>query len=512
MTAHTVTSILDGHAAQRPETIAITCAGRELDYARLRADSIRLARALDAAGIAAADRVAYLGKESVDYYTLLFACARLRAVLVPINFRLTTPEVEHIIADSGSTVVLVDADCAEIARAAAPHARVVALDGAEFASWLAGPADVAPGVRVGGRDDAVIQLYTSGTTGLPKGVVLAQRSFFAIADALARAGLDWIDFRAGDRSLIGIPGFHVGGIWWAMQGFAAGITNVAMPRFDSGTAVALIADTGITTMCVVPSMLRLIVTESAVTEAAVRSVRKVVYGGSPISETLLREALELFDAEFAQIYGLTETGNTAICLPPQDHVVGNPRLAAAGRPYPGVAVRVIDESGAELPPGAVGEICLRSPAAMLGYWNLPAATGETLVDGWIHTGDAGYVDADGYLYLRDRLKDMIIVGGENIYPAEIEKVLTRHPAVADAAVIGVPDEVFGESVHAFVVCRPEAQVRVRELMTFCREHLALFKVPARFELVATVPRNPSGKILRRQLRERFWAERERQVN
>ncbi|WP_378733444.1 long-chain-fatty-acid--CoA ligase [Nocardia brasiliensis] len=512
MTARTVTSVLARHARNRPGTLAIACAGVGLDYARLRADSIRLARALRAAGITEGSRVAYLGKESVHYYSLFFACARIGAVLVPINFRLTAPEVEHIIRDSGSALVLVEADTADIAHSAAPEVRAVRLDGDEFAGWLADVAEPEPGERPARPDHAVIQLYTSGTTGLPKGVVLAQRSFFAIADALDEAGLDWLAFRDGDRNLVGIPGFHVGGIWWAMQGFMAGVTNVAMPRFDSSTAVALIEEARITTMCVVPSMLRLILGEPRVTPEAVRSVRKVVYGGSPISETLLREALELFGAEFAQIYGLTETGNTAICLPPAEHVAGNPRLAAAGRPYPGVSVRIIDASGAPRAPGEVGEICLRSPAAMLGYWNLPEATAETLVDGWVHTGDAGYVDADGYLYIRDRLKDMIIVGGENIYPAEIENTLARHPAVADSAVIGVPDDVLGESVHAFVACRPGERVRVRELMTFCREHLAWFKIPVRFEFVDRIPRNPSGKILRWQLRDRFWAERERQVN
>ncbi|MFI9508003.1 long-chain-fatty-acid--CoA ligase [Nocardia sp. NPDC052566] len=510
MSPRTITSILDDHARHRPETTAIVCAGRELDYATLCADSRRVAGALAEAGAGVGTRVAYLGTESVDYYRVFFACARLGAVLVPINFRLTAPEVEHILRDSASALVLADAGTAEIARAAAPELRIVRMDGAEFSGWFDRPA-LGDGYPAG-RDDAVIQLYTSGTTGLPKGVVLAQRSFFAIADALAGAGLDWIDFRDGDRSLIGIPGFHVGGIWWAMQGFAAGVTNVALPRFDSSTAVEVIERAGITTMCVVPSMLRLILGEPGAGPAAFRTVRKVVYGGSPISETLLRQALSDFDAEFAQIYGLTETGNTAICLPPADHLPGTTRSAAAGRPYPGVGVKVIDGAGQELPSGAVGEVCLRTPAAMLGYWRRPDATADTLIDGWIHTGDAGYLDADGYLFICDRVKDMIIVGGENIYPSEIEHALARHPAVADSAVIGVPDEALGESMHAFVVGRPGHQVTPRELMTFCRERLALFKIPTRFELVDHIPRNPSGKVLRRRLREPYWAERERQVN
>ncbi|MFI6044510.1 long-chain-fatty-acid--CoA ligase [Nocardia sp. NPDC051321] len=512
MSDRTITAVLDEHARDRPTRTAIVCAGIELDYATLRDDSVRIAGGLAAEGIAPGDRIAYLGRESVHYYRLFFACARLRAVLVPINFRLTAPEVTHIVRDSASTMVLVDAYTADIARAAVPEQRTVEVEGAEFGGWLADGAAPEPRHRPGGRADPVIQLYTSGTTGLPKGVVLAQRSFFAIAEALADAGLDWIDFRDGDRSLIGIPGFHVGGIWWAVQGFAAGVTNIAMPAFDSSTAVALIEKSQVTTMCVVPSMLRLIVGEPGVTSETFRSLRKVVYGGSPISETLLREALELFGARFAQIYGLTETGNTAICLPPDDHVPGNPRLAAAGRPYPGVAVKIIDGSGAQRPPQEVGEICLRSPATMLGYWNLPQATAETLRDSWIHTGDAGYVDAEGYLYIRDRFKDMIIAGGENIYPTEIENVLAQHPAVADSAVIGVPDEVLGESVHAFVACRSGHEVRARELMVFCRDRLALFKVPARFEFIERIPRNPSGKITRWQLRDRFWAGRERQVN
>jgi long-chain acyl-CoA synthetase len=500
----TVARIPGHHAERTPDVPAITCAGRTLTYAELHALSNRIGHALVADGVGRGDRVAYLGLESVDYYATYFACAKIGAVLVPINFRLTAPEVAHVLRDSGSTLLVVDDDL----RPVTDGLRMRGTD--EFTEWARPhPATELP--EVTGPDDAVVQLYTSGTTGLPKGVVLAQRSFFAIRDSLAEADLDWIDWREGDRSLIGIPGFHVGGIWWATQGFSAGVTNVAMPRFDSAGALRLISE-GVTTACVVPSMLRLLLAEPGADKEAFASLRKIVYGGSPIAEALLQEALPILDCDFAQIYGLTETGNTAVCLPPADHVAGSPRLRAAGRPYPSVEVKIIGDDGRPLPPGEVGEVCLRTPAHMIEYWGLAEATAATLVDGWIHTGDAGRLDEDGYVFISDRLKDMIIVGGENIYPAEIENVLAKHPAVADVAVIGVPDDKFGEAVHAFVAVRPDEEVRPRELFVFSRERLASFKIPSRFEFVDRVPRNPSGKILRRELREKFWSGRDRQVN
>jgi long-chain acyl-CoA synthetase len=503
----TVADVPGFHARRQPDTPAIICAGRQLDYAGLHRTSNRIGHALRASGVAVGDRVAYLGQESVHYYATLFACAKIGAVLVPVNFRLTGPEVGHILDDSGSRLLIVDDELRPGLRELA--AEVHGTSG--FDDWIAPWPDTDPSVHTG-PEDPVVQLYTSGTTGLPKGVVLPHRSLFAIRDALAAAGLDWIDWRPGDRSLIGIPGFHVGGVWWAMQGFAAGVTNVAMPRFDPTGAVRLITDLGVTTACVVPSMLRLLLAEPGVDKATFASLRKIVYGGSPIVESLLRTALAVFDCDFAQIYGLTETGNTAVCLPPEAHVGGGPRLRAAGRPYPGVEVKVIDETGTPLPAGQVGEVCLRTPARMLEYWGLPEATATTLVDGWIHTGDAGRLDEDGHVFISDRIKDMIIVGGENIYPAEIENVLGKHPAVGDVAVVGVPDERFGEAVHAFVAVRPGERLRPRDLLVFAKERLAGFKIPARFEFVDAVPRNPSGKILRRELRDRFWAGRDRQVN
>ncbi len=510
----TVADVVEFHADGQPDTRAVICAGRSLTYAELHRESSRVAHAIVAAGLRPGARVAYLGKESEQYYEILFGCAKSATVLVPVNWRLTTGEVDHIMRDSGTELLFVEPELMAIAqkvRAELPGLRTIVELGAGFAGWKAGrpETDLRPDT---GPEDPIVQLYTSGTTGLPKGVVLAQRSFFAIRDALAEEGLDWIDWRAGDRSLVGMPGFHVGGIWWAMQGFNAGITNVAMPRFDSTLAVELVRELGITAICVVPSMLRLMIGEPGVGPADFSTVRKIVYGGSPIAETLLKEAIDVCGADLAQIYGLTETGNTAVCLPPADHTPGSPRLRAAGRPYPGVRVKIIDGDGQPLPQGEVGEVCLHTPARMLEYWGNPAATAGTLVDGWVHTGDAGHVDEDGYVFISDRLKDMIIVGGEKLYPTEIENALTKHPAVAEAAVIGVPDETFGEAVCAFVALRPGQRAGPRDLMVFLRDHLAAFKIPARFEFLDAVPRNPSGKILRRELREAFWRDRDRQVN
>lgn len=509
----TVPDAVARHAVNRPDRPAVVCGDLEITYRQLHLGSNRAARALAAGGVGPGSRVGYLGVESPFYYELYLACAKTGAVLVPINWRLTPPETGHILRDSGAELLIAGDEQLEGAaglQESLPRLRsVIALK--DYPAWREGYDDAdLPGTT--GPQTPLVQLYTSGTTGLPKGVVLAQRSFFAVRDALAAHGLGWIDFRSDDVSLIGMPGFHVGGIWWATQGLVAGATNVALPVFDSGAVLDLIRRRGITTMCVVPAMLRLILREPGVTPDDFADLRKVVYGGSPIASTLLSEAVTVMGADFAQIYGLTETGNTAICLPPEAHVVDSPRLAAAGRPYPGFEVKIIDGAGELLPVGQVGEVCLRTPAAMIEYWGLPEATAATLVDGWIHTGDAGSLDEEGYLFIRDRIKDMIIVAGEKIYPTEIENALVRHPAVAEAAVVGVPDERFGEAVHGFVALAPQARATPRELVVFLKERLAAYKIPARFTFVDRIPRNPSGKILRRELRDDFWAGRDRLVN
>ena len=500
-------------AAHRPDQLALLCEGRETTFGQLHANSNRIARAIKASGLQPGARVGYLGKESEHYFEVFFGCAKSGTVLVPINWRLRGPEVDYILKDSGTELLFLESELAALASGLAPF--TVQVDSAEsrgggLADWCSGfsPEDLAEST---GPDAAVAQLYTSGTTGVPKGVVLPQRSFFAIRDAVAEAGSDWIDWVPGDRSLIGIPGFHVAGIWWAMQAFAAGVPSISLRTFSAAEAVLAISRDGATTSLVVPAMLQAMITEPGLGPADFTHLRKIAYGGSPISESLLQECIEVLGCELVQMYGMTETGNVAVCLPPEDHVPGSPLLRAAGKALPGVQVRIVDPDGHELPVGESGEICLRTPAVMLEYWQLPEATERTLVDGWLHTGDAGYVDEAGYVFIRDRLKDTIIVSGENVYPAEVENALCRHPAVLEAAVIGIPHERRGEAVCAFVVLREGLDVKPRELMTATRVHIADFKVPSRYEFVDRLPRSPTGKLLRRDLRDQFWAHLDRHV-
>jgi fatty-acyl-CoA synthase len=509
---NTITARSRRHAQDRPDAVAIIADGREVTYAELHLASNRTANALIAAGLRPGDRVGYLGKESEHYYDIAIACAKTGTVLVPVNWRLTVREVDHVLRDSSARLLFVEREFRTVAERVRDDLTeldvLVEMDGEEraagFLAWRAGHPDTDPGLPAS-TDDAVAQMYTSGTTGLPKGVVLAHRTFFTFIENMRRAGVDWIDWRPEDRSLTCFPGLHAGGYAWFMHCFNVGATNVVTRMFLAEEAVALIAAHRVTTVWAAPAMLQMILNEPTASRAAFRSLRKIVYGGSPIDVPLMLRCIDEFGCELAQAYAAAETGSFVTCLPAAEHVPGNPALGSAGRLCPGNEIKIVDGEGVALPAGQVGRICVRSPARFLGYWRRPRESAEMIRGEWLYMGDAGYLDEDGYLFLRDRINDTIIVAGQNVYPVEIENALRDHPAVADVAVFGAPDPNWGEVARAAVVLRPGTAATGRDLMRFLRGRIADYKIPNGYVFVDDLPRNPTGKVLRRVLRDEATA-------
>lgn len=514
----TLPELIRRNAQLRPDRVAICDGDRTTTYGALDQRSSRIAQALYQGGLAPGERVAILDRDRDDLFAVVFGIAKAGGVVLGLNWRLSVPELAFQLQDAGVRTLFVGADffdrAAELLETYRELRTIVALGDADgpwprLQAFCDGAPAADPGVAVG-TEDLAVQMYTSGTTGKPKGVMLAHRSFFAIVDNLRRAGDPWLGWHEHDVTLCGMPSFHIGGLWWAMTTFGAGATYVVLDAFAGWKVLRKVERHLVTKLCLVPAMIQVCLSEPEAATADLGSLDCVVYGGSPIPRPLLEQAIRTFGCGLAQIYGLTETGNTAVCLRPEDHARPH-LLSAAGRPYSGVAIKIVDADGNELPPGAVGEICIRSPANMLGYHHRAEATAATLRDGFVHTGDAGHLDAEGYVFVSDRVKDMIVCGGEKVYPAEVESVLAGHPAIAEIGVIGVPDDTWGERVHAVLVPRTGAEVTLAELQTFARGQLAEFKLPRTMTFAESLPRTPSGKIKKAELREPFWRGRERKV-
>jgi long-chain acyl-CoA synthetase len=514
----TVADIIRRHSAARPDRIAIHFEGQRITYRDLDRRANQVANTLVAAGIRPQARIAVLAKNSPAFFELWFGAAKANAVLVPVNFRLAPPEIAFVVNDARAELLFVGADfyaaVEKIERELAHVRGIVALDGnhppwPDYAAWTASASATDPGLPLR-ADDCAVQMYTSGTTGHPKGAQLSHANLLSLLPGALRQFGDWHE---GDVSLVCMPLFHIGGSGWALVGLYAGAENVLSREFDPPAILRLIAEFGVTKAFFVPAMILFLLQAPQSAHTDFSSLELIAYGASPAPIDLLRNALKTFGCGFAQVYGLTETTGAITYLPPEDHGEhAIERLKSCGRPMAGVEIKVVDASGRELAPGEVGEVVCRTPQIMLGYWNLPEATTAAIRDGWFHTGDAGYLDRDGYLYIYDRVKDMIISGGENIYPAEVENALFGHPAIADVAVIGVPDGKWGEAVKAVVVKKPGVDVSVEELIDFARTRIAGFKVPRSVDFVDALPRNPSGKILKRELRKPYWADRDRQVH
>jgi long-chain acyl-CoA synthetase len=348
-------------------------------------------------------------------------------------------------------------------------------------------------------------MYTSGTTGVPKGVLTTHRNLAAAATTSARWGFD-----AQTVSLTPLPLFHIGGIGWVYCGLWHGAATILVSEFDPVQVLETLERQRVTNPIFVPTMLQMLTAVPRAADRDFSALRSITYGASPITTTALRAALRTFRCDLIGLYGLTESTGGVVHLDGPDHDPDGPRqhlLRSAGQPYPWVELRIVDPAtGRDRPPRAVGEVWLRAPNVMAGYFNRPEETKAALTpDGWLRTGDGGYVDDEGYLFLTDRVKDMIVSGGENVYPVEVEEVLAQHPDVSDVAVIGVPDTRWGEAVTALVIARDGRTPAAEELIAFARERLAGYKLPRSIELVDELPRTPTGKVLKRELRERYAA-------
>lgn len=513
--ASTLIGMTERAAALSPRLVAIVDGDATFDYEMLHDAVLRCVAALRDSGIGRGDRVGYLGLNSVDYVILLQAALRIGAVTVAVNWRLVAREVAYIVADAGIALLVTEGERLATIDGTVPL--VLLIDAAHegrpcFREWIAG---FAPDTAIADStaDDVAVQLYTSGTTGHPKGAMLTHGSLTASLGQGALIGEAWSAWVDGDVALVAMPQFHIGGTAWTLQALNAGGTAVLLAKPEIGDIIAAITRHRITKMFAVPAVLGMMLDHPLSTEADLTSIRALLYGASPIPLDILKRSMALFpNARFVQMYGATETSGTIVYLPPEDHdIAGNERMTGCGKPFPQVELRTVDGEGRDLPPGKVGEILVRSPLVMKGYHKLSEASAAAFDDGWYRTGDAGYLDADGYLYLLDRVKDMIVSGAENIYPAEVETALHEHPEVRDCAVIGVPDPRWGEAVKAIVVRVPGSTLDGGALIAFARSRIAGYKVPKSVDFVDTLPRNPSGKILKKELRVHYWPRHGRQV-
>jgi long-chain acyl-CoA synthetase len=503
----TFAAILREHAAARPAAPALTFEDRTQTFIELHETSSSAANALRGAGVEAGDRVALLTKNRAECFELLFATSKIGAILVGLNWRLAPSEIAAILADAIPTVLITGPEEERLLNAdalATPGLKRIIRLGEDYDAWRdrAGADD--PG-RAGEPEEVALILYTSGTTGLPKGVMLTNEGL-SYTRRLAEAwGMD-----DSSVNLVAMPMFHIGGCGYGSSTTMVGGHTVLMREVNPAKAIELIEKHRVTHTFFVPTVVQALLNVPGVEAADLTSLELLMYGASPIGDVLLRRALSVLKCNFMQAYGMTESSGTVAVLRPEDHDPDGPRaglLKACGHALPWVELRVIDpDTLKDAPTGKVGEIWLRTRMLMKGYWKNPEATREAITwDGWFRSGDAAYLDADGYLYLFDRFKDMIVSGGENIYPAEIENVLNAHPAVLEAGVIGVPHERWIETPMAVVVLKPGMQADEKELIGFVRERLAHYKCPTSARFVGQLPRNASGKLLKREMR-RLYAE------
>jgi len=493
------THSLERAARYYPERTALVSSGKRSTFRALRDRVGGIAAALHRQGFRAGDRLALLLPNEPEYIELVHACSWLGVIAVPLNTRLSSHEIDRVLADADPRGLIRHSSLPQ------PSTQVpwqVVLDQEELDLGSGEPPE-----PVYDPNAILTLIYTSGTTGRPKGVMLTHAGVLATVEHLGA----WMEYREGGAWLHAAPIFHIADfpIMFAAPGFGA--CQVTIPKFTPQGFCDVVARERVTHTVLVPTMINLLAQFPGITEYDLTSLEVLGYGGSPMAPELIHRTRTLFPGiKLIQVYGLSETGFLTGLM---DHEHTEQRLTSCGRPCIGIDVRVADETGKELGPGQTGELVARGANVMRGYWNNPAETALAFRDGMFRTGDVGYQDGDGYFYILDRLKDMIVTGGENVYSGEVEAVIYEHPAVREAAVFGIPDPKWGELVMACVVLKPGQTLTADELLAHCRQSLANYKVPRRVEFFDTdLPKSSSGKILKRVLRERFWEHQERAVS
>ncbi|QQV77667.1 AMP-binding protein [Sphingomonas aliaeris] len=493
------------HAARAPGALAIVCGSRRWTYAELDRACDAFVTVLRDYGIGPGDRIAYHGKNSDLYFPVLFGAMRAGVVLVPVNWRNTAIETRHVLDDSGSKLIIVDAEFVSIVQAASEAVPILLVDDDAGADNLRVRLErTQPAERHPMQADATaLQLYTSGTTGRPKGVLTTQFAIAAQRQAERESG-HFDDWRDDETLFSPLPNFHIGGMSWALTAFVRGLPLIITADPSPPAILNAIIEHGATRSFMVPTLVRALIDEMQARGLERSSLRGIHYGAAAMDPHLLDRSVDTLGCRFLQYYGMTELGGSVTILGPTYHDTRRPHLLrSVGRPMPGFTIEIRSPDAEPVAVDTPGEIWIRGPSVTAGYWQRPEATAEALVDGWYRSGDGGRIDEDGFLYLTDRIKDMIVSGGENVYPAEVEAALREHPAVLDCAVFGLPHDKWGEGVTAAVEVRPNHSVTADALIAFARGHLAAYKIPRRIELDIVLPRTATGKVQRGALRATF---------
>jgi acyl-CoA synthetase (AMP-forming)/AMP-acid ligase II len=508
------------YARNFPDNPCLTQDGHTTTYGEVDKLANQLANGLLSLGIEKGRRVCILGENSLEHLLMFLAACKIGAVSVPLNYRLAPAELAFIINDShAGALLMLDQGFTTVLSKLRPELPADLhlfcrgqADSLDWDSWLADQDDSKPHIKVE-PSDPFFQLYTSGTTGNPKGVVSTHANL--LAECVMNTTMMPSRPNPGESVIACAPLFHIGGAGGTLVSTYSGAEILLHKAFDPARVVDDIENYPVNGIFMVPAMIMAVLGLPDIEDRDFSNLKQIYYGASPISESILRRAMDVFKADFVQMYGMTETTGTVVNLSPADHaraLAGQPELLlSCGRPSVGVTVKIMDGDGREVPRGEVGEIWVKSPTNLQSYYKLPEETAKNLTDGWVHTGDAGTMDEEGYIYLKDRIKDMVVSGGENIYPVEVENAIAHHDAVVDVAVIGVPDDKFGEALLAFIVLKPGETLELEAMIEFLRDRIAGYKIPRQLLLIDEMPRNPSGKILKKDLRKPYWEGIERGI-